>query len=297
MSLPGSLLRSVTQDEIDTFWRDGVVCLRDIIPLEWIDSVSGPVDAALSRQMGLDLTDIAVQKDTTAAPTEAGSAEQVRPDRRGHFIAIGNFWRKDATFKAFCTASPVPEIAGRLMRSKKVNLFNDAVFVKEPGSEEPTAFHQDLSYFAADGEQMCTMWIALDKVTQETGAVQFIKGSHLWPGDFRPSQFTTNAPMAETDGQAVPDFSTDTRGQTILSFDLNPGDLTVHHTRTIHGAGGNTSNSMRRGVSLRYCGDDAVYKFKRFTLPMPHENEVVEGAPLDHPECPVVWRDTAGATP
>ena len=72
---------------------------------------------------------------------------------------------------------------------------------------------------------------------------------------------------------------------------MQPGDLTVHHCRTLHGAAGNASPTMRRrALSVRYCGDDARYRIRRGVPRKPHHAEVADGDVLDHPDCPVVWR-------
>jgi ectoine hydroxylase-related dioxygenase (phytanoyl-CoA dioxygenase family) len=288
MLLPTAPSRPITQAEIDTFWRDGVVCLRNVVPLEWLNAISSPIDTALAEK-ALNLTNLEEESQATGG----SGAVKRRPHgpHRGRFLVISDLWRQDETFKSFATRSPVPGIVGRLLNSSKVNLYDDAVFVKEPCSDERTAFHQDLSYFCAEGAQMCTTWIALDNVTKDTGALQFVQGSHLWKKTFKPNQFTNNAPQDNTEGVAVPDYSEDDQGQTILSFDLKPGDMTVHHTRTIHGAGSNNSRTVRRrGISLRYCGDDAVYRFRHGGIRKPHHDQVSEGTPLDHEGCPVVWR-------
>ena len=43
----------------------------------------------------------------------------------------------------------------------------------------------------------------------------------------------------------------------MLTFTTGPGDVVVHHARTLHAAGGNRSTTRRRAISVRYCGDDA----------------------------------------
>ncbi len=36
----------------------------------------------------------------------------------------------------------------------------------------------------------------------------------------------------------------------IVTFDTEPGDVTIHHARTIHGAGPNTSQAVHDGQSV-----------------------------------------------
>ncbi len=66
----------------------------------------------------------------------------------------------------------------------------------------------------------------------------------------------------------MPDFHKDRRNHEILSFVTEPGDITVHHARTIHGADGNASTDIRRrAVSVRYCGDDVRYRLPARAVP------------------------------
>jgi Phytanoyl-CoA dioxygenase (PhyH) len=49
----------------------------------------------------------------------------------------------------------------------------------------------------------------------------------------------------------------------IVSYELEPGDMLVHHHLTVHGSAGNaTFRQTRRAASLRYCGDDIRFKFR-----------------------------------
>jgi len=95
-----------------------------------------------------------------------------------------------------------------------------------------------------------------------------------------------------TEGSAVPDVEAMAqRGECqIVTFDTEPGDVTIHHARTIHGAGPNMSNRSRRAISLRYCGDDAVYLTRPGSPAKAHHVNVVEGAELHNDDCPIVWR-------
>src|SRR5215213_6520010 len=93
-------------------------------------------------------------------------------------------------------------------------------------------------------------------------------------------------------------ISANATGGTSRTGTREPGDITVHHARTIHGADGNASlTQRRRAISVRYCGDDVVYKFKRGAPRKPHHADVSEGDPVDHDQCPVVYRRSVAAEP
>ena len=280
---PGSL---ISDADIEAFWRDGVVCLREVVPQSWRDSVAEAVEDWLHSPDCLDYTAYGTDMALAAGAEVLVDAGM----RRGRFYSGTDHWTSRQAFRDLATRSPLVEIAARLLKSTKINLYEDSILVKEPGTLEKTAFHQDIAYFHAEGAQICTTWVPLDPVTVETGALKFIRGSHLWQARYRPNFFITELPMPDTEGEAVPDFHKDRRNHEILSFVTKPGDITVHHARTIHGADGNASTAIRRrAVSVRYCGDDVRYRFRKGVPRKPHHDQVAEGAVMDHRDCPVVW--------
>jgi len=271
-------LREPDAGEIATFWRDGVVCLRAIMPAEWLAILEEGVERWLHSEARFSLSDFGA--------TLSGAAQKPR----AHFYGGTDHWKTDEACRRFACESPLPGIVGAILRATRVNLYEDSILAKEPGAIERTMFHQDLPYFHVEGTQVCTTWIPLDPVTRETGALQFVKGSHTWKKTYRPNYFVQHVSMPDTDGEDAPDYHADRRDAEILCFDMQPGDLTIHHALTLHGAEGNLSaDRRRRAMSVRYCGDDARYRIRRGAARKPHHDTVVPGAVLDHPGCPVVW--------
>jgi ectoine hydroxylase-related dioxygenase (phytanoyl-CoA dioxygenase family) len=274
-------LRPITEDEIATFERDGVVCLRRVLPESWLTRMHDAVEVALRYSTNL----------SEMARNLAGGAAAAGAARSGSFVAGIDHWRQQPEFKAFASESPLPAIAAALMRATKVNLYEDSVLVKEPGSIEPTEFHQDLAYFHVEGAQVCTIWCPLDPTTRATGAVGYVRGSHRWQRMFKPNLFVSPMAIPGTEGDDVPDVAADPEKYGIVYFELGPGDVTVHHARTIHGAGPNASTTTRRrAISVRYCGNDARYLLRPGAPRKPHHDRVRNGDVLDCEECPVVWR-------
>jgi ectoine hydroxylase-related dioxygenase (phytanoyl-CoA dioxygenase family) len=182
------------------------------------------------------------------------------------------------------------------MGATKINLYEDSLLVKEPGTIEPTMFHQDLAYFHVEGRQICTAWCPLDRATRATGAVGYVRGSHRWNRMFKPNLFVSAMEIPGTEGEAVPDVAGRPRDYDVVYFDLGPGDVTFHDARTIHGADGNSSTTTRRrAISVRYCGDDARYFLRTGAPAKAHHRHVRNGDPLDCDECPVVWRMPASS--
>jgi len=203
-------------------------------------------------------------------------------------VAGGDHWRHDDTFRAFALDSPLGGIAAELLGSRRVRLWEDSVLVKEPGSPFETRFHTDASYFHVVGEQVCTVWVPLDAATPASGMVRWLRGSHLDTAEYRPNLFVTDTPIPGTTGSVVPDVMANPElVERLVSFDVVPGDLTVHHARTLHGAPANATMTRRRAVSVRYCGDDVRYRHKAGLPRRPELDEVADGDPLGDRWCPI----------
>jgi ectoine hydroxylase-related dioxygenase (phytanoyl-CoA dioxygenase family) len=263
----------VSDEDVATFWRDGVVCLRGVVPDEWLARMDAPVEATLRSDGATDLSVLA------------------DPGETGTFSAGVDHWRVDDDFRAFAVESPLPALAAALLRSEQAWLYEDSLLVKEPGSTLRTQMHTDASYFHAHGEAMATFWVPFDATDQANGTLTFVAGSHRWAQDFRPNLFVTTEPIGGTEGEIVPDVLADPDlAGSILSFDLQPGDLTVHHARTLHGAPANGSTDRRRrALSVRYCGDGVTWQPRPGVPLSEHQTQLAAGDPLGPPACLQVW--------
>jgi ectoine hydroxylase-related dioxygenase (phytanoyl-CoA dioxygenase family) len=281
------LKRPVTDDEIETFWRDGVVCLRSVLDPVDVAAMQAPLAAILDSP---EMADLSAMGDALAA----GGQDVLRNDtasRRGRFVSGVDHWLASDEFRSFSCSAALGEIAGGLLRSATVRLWEDSALVKEPGTQERTAWHQDMSYFHVEGNQVCTMWVPLDVVTADSGAVSFVTGSHRWEAVHRPNLFVSTMAIPGTEGSEVPDIDAlAAAGEVqLVSFDTEPGDLTVHHARTVHGAGPNSTDRWRRAISIRYCGDDARYLLRPGAPVKERHRHLGNGDPLDCEAFPLVW--------
>ncbi|MEX2591868.1 MAG: phytanoyl-CoA dioxygenase family protein [Anditalea sp.] len=118
-------------------------------------------------------------------------------------------------------------------------------FNKPPKIGVATPAHQDGFYFMLEPNQALTMWLALDKVDEENGCVRYIPGSHK--KKMRPHGESNVLGFS----QGIADYNQMDQSHEIPML-LEPGDLMVHHSLTIHRADKNTSGRTRRGLGLIY---------------------------------------------
>lgn len=266
----------IPTEAIDQYHRDGATVLRSLVDADWRRRLGAAIDA-----------DIQSPGPFVHGYDTAGG--------KGRFHGNLRTWETDDTFREFCLTSPLPEIAARFLGSEKVNLLYDQLFVKEPGTPNPTRWHNDQPYWAIRGWKVLSIWIALDPTTAETGAMEFIRGSHQWDRWFQPETFGKTAAHGGYEEnpkyEPMPDIEAARGGYDIVSWDLAPGDAYVFHALTVHGAGGNHSHeTRRRGYTVRYTGDDVVYDTRPGTNLNLRSDQHADGDPLDGERFPVVWR-------
>ena len=227
-------------------------------------------------------------------------ADAMPDSGRGRFVSMVGANTINADLKDIALNSPLAYVAGRLFRARKVNFYDDQTLMKEPSTREYTAFHTDEPYYHLAGEQVCGMWISPDVVTEESGAMRYVRGSHKWGTFFKANVFVSQTsigtlmPEAEDEeGQVqLPDIEGNPGDYDILTHPSNPGDVIVHHSNLIHGSGPNfRSDVTRRAVSFRYAGDDVTYRHHKSAPPQPHHKyDLKDGDPIDCEQFPVVWR-------
>jgi len=212
-------------------------------------------------------------------------------DDPGRFVEDFCNWQRIDEFREIAFTSRAADVAGALMGSREVRLFHDHVLVKEPGTRQPTPWHQDQPYYNVEGLQNCSMWMPVDPVALES-TLEFLAGSHL-RGWLMPRTFMDNQARWFPEGtlEELPDIEAHRDDVEILGWALEPGDAVFFHMLTLHHAYGVPGAHRRRAFSLRFLGDDAVHAPRPWRT-SPHfeglEEELPAGAPMDHERFPLL---------
>lgn len=242
------------------FADDGVCLVRGAVSDDELAAARRAVDALLS---GDELADLSAIAGSTEAPRFRGGVDH---------------WRTHEDFARLATRGSLPAVAAAVLGTTRLWLYEDSVLVKDARSSVPTRWHTDDGYFHVEGEQLATVWLALDPAPLAAGALRFVRGSHLADVRYRPTLFVTDDPIPGTDGELPPAIDED--GPDVIGWDLDPGDLTIHHARTLHAAGGNQTATERRALSIRYCGERSVVRVKPGAPGKPGFDSIADGTPL-----------------
>ena len=248
------LLRTLTNKEIDTYHRDGVVPLRGMFDKDWIELLN----------KGLNVN--------YEYPTERSRIWD--KDDAGHTMFYDTLaWKEIEEYKKFIFDSPAAQICGQLMKVKAVYYFFDAVFVRSAGTKFETPWHQDEPYWSIEGYDACTLWMPLVPVKQKN-CLSFVPGSHLFKSVFNQKNFgelTGNlkdqVDFSKIADQEFPDINADPERFGVVNWELQPGDCIAFNGRTMHGGSGKLDNDTNLKVfTTKWMGDDVRIKFRNYGM-------------------------------
>ncbi len=280
------LPRGLTPGEIETYHRDGVVLLPGLFDQDWI----GLLDQGLQANC--------------ENPTDRSRVWDRDPAGRTMFYD-SQAWQGIAEYRKFIFDSPAAALAGQLMGASVINFYFDAVFVRSPGSQFATPWHQDEPYWSVEGYDTCTLWMPLVPVKKEN-ALAYVPGSHRLDSVFYQYNFGDLNPdgkagidqvdfshVAET---AFPDIAADPQGFGVVSWDMAPGDCVAFNSRIMHGGSGKLAEDRDlRVFTTKWLGDDVRIKFRDCGMDPDHravmtERGLKEGQRPGTDLYPQIWR-------
>ncbi|KAL3698540.1 hypothetical protein R1sor_012616 [Riccia sorocarpa] len=269
----------ISEKQVQQFEEDGATVLRGFFSSEWIEQLRVAAEENLKNPGPL-------------------CDESVKPGEPGRFHDDQFLWMRYEVMKRFIFESPAAEIATRMSRANQMRLLHDHLIVKEPGTQTTTPWHNDHSYWPLKGNQIISVWLALDYVPKSS-CVQYVKGSHRWQLLHKLNTFSGEAErykaMAEL--PPAPDIDSMSDRVELLSWDLVPGDCLVHQSFSVHGAPGiSSSANRRRAYVTRWVGDDVRWDPRPGTLDFSWRTKgnldpkLSVGSPMDSDLFPVVAR-------
>ncbi len=185
-------------------------------------------------------------------------------------------WRRNEPFARFLSESPMADAAGAAMGSESVVLYEDLFLYNEP-AQEGAPWHRDAPHWPVTGQELCSVWCSLEPVELDTGALQFIAGSHQDGDDVVAGESLTMT-LEQT-----------REPREIFGFATEPGDAVVFHPRILHAALGAAPDRPRRTFTIRVAGDDVRWRPRSaFYHPWMRDLGFTRGDTLDHPWFPVL---------
>ena len=230
------MTRTLTQEELDRYDRDGYLVITDAVPQDRLQAVIEETERmcaeAFKVTAGTDMLDL--------APSHTPDKPRSRRIKSHH---------EHSDFFADFVAEPlIMEILAPLMPSG-IRVHNTKINMKSAEVGESVEWHQDWAFYPHTNDDVLAVGIYLDDCTEENGPMFVVPGSHKGPTyDHHEHGYFC--------GAIDPDAIKDEIAKAVPL--MGPaGTLTIHHARLLHGSAFNRSGRSRRFLLQAYAAADA----------------------------------------
>ena len=225
-----SVVREVTDEEVAFYEEYGLVMMKQLVDPEFATELLSVGQAWLEQN----------DEEKRRRETRLAMQEEAEP------------------FRSFVFSQRMSKNAMRLINRKRLKgvdlplRYRTDVFREKPPGAAVTQYHQDSAQHGSDRVGELQFWLAMVEVTPEMSAMRFVSRSHR------------EGPLGSIGGDGQGDLLKQFPNLTSVlelspPFYYQPGDCTVHHGYTIHGAPVNTTDKSRWSFLFSYSPADTRY--------------------------------------
>ncbi len=167
------------------------------------------------------------------------------------FLQLFNLWQEDELVKQLIFSKRLAKIATDIMQTDGVRMYHDQALFKEGGGGI-TPWHADQYYWPLETDKTVTAWIPLQAVPFELGPLEFSAGSHqIIEG--RELEISDESELVMQQKLKVTNFKH-------VSEPFDAGEISFHSGWIFHRAGANSSNQMRKVMTIIYMDKNMKLK-------------------------------------
>ena len=226
--------KALTQTQIDSFWSDGFVKVGKVLTDEQIELLRSEYDRTfdLARRGQINFRNLSINN--TDDLEEKNTASQ-------QMLQIMQMCEINIHFRRLVYDEHLLDLVEDLI-GPNIQLFHDQALYKPAYHGGPVFWHQDNAYWKCAPANLVSIWLTLDDVDEQNGAMQFLPGSHLRPVGHAQAQIS-NALLDSGD-------QVDESKKAVV--DLPAGGVCLHHCQTLHHTAPNTTERQRRAFAIHY---------------------------------------------
>jgi len=181
----------------------------------------------------------------------------VMPAERKGVIHFQGAWTVEEPVHDLVFAPRMTVPVCQLLGTDRARFFHDQIFYKPARHGGVVAWHQDYSYWTRTGPVgHITCFIALDDSTLENGCLHLVPGSHRW-------NLLPKVQLTGEQGEDMDSIRSVMTPEQLAQFkpvpmQLKAGEVSFHHSLTLHGSYSNKSERPRRSLVLNYMKPDTI---------------------------------------
>jgi phytanoyl-CoA hydroxylase len=263
MGVRESTKYELTSDEIERFHARGWLHLPGLLSEAEVCALEADYDRFIAREIAVPGRDFCDMSADYGRALESYAIVNVMLPRRYHPAWRGNAYELRAA-----------SVAERLCGDDMVIDYDQLVAKRPRKPDAVFHWHQDLAYWPVTSDtRTASFWLALDDATRANGCMRFVEGSHREP------ELRAHRPLhSDRDKSHTLVADVDPARDRIEIAEIRRGDATVHHERTVHGSGGNTTDGWRRAYIVAFRSRTTVEEERRRGFTHSHNDalEVLE---------------------
>ena len=215
----------LSQDEIDTYHRDGYLLIKDAISPAQLGAMREVTHRLIDQSRTLTESDHRFDLDEGHGPENPRLTRIKLPHKLDPI-----YWDvlKDSKLTQVLNALIG---ADTMIQTTKLN-------TKAPGGGQAVEWHQDWAFYPHTNDDMLAIGLMLEDVDEANGPLQVIPGSHKGPVLSHHNKDGVFCGAVDPDD---PDFDY----SKAVTLTGKAGDATVHHVRMLHGSSPNNSDRNR----------------------------------------------------
>ena len=224
----------LTREQIAFYHKNGYLGVENVLSSEVVDELRRVTDEFIERSRQVTENDDVFDLEPDHSPQQP-RLRRLKDPVQQHLV-YDRALRHDAILQI------VTQLIGPSFHTN-----GDKLNMKSPGFGSPVEWHQDWAFYPHTNDDLLAVGVCMDAMRVENGCLQVIPGSHRGPVlDHHLDGHFAGAVTA-------PDF--DDSGA--VPIELEAGDISIHHTRTLHASLPNVSAQPRRLLLFQYCAADA----------------------------------------
>ncbi|SHO80889.1 Phytanoyl-CoA dioxygenase [hydrothermal vent metagenome] len=215
---------TLSKKELEIFNRDGFLLLRGFLAKEETQKI---LEVA-QKEMVLK-----------NEPIESEGEYLEDSSREDTLRRLRQVYQRDKVFSNWMKNPEIKPILNQVLGEAPIITLahHNSIMTKMPNNlSSQTDWHQDIRYWHFNGDNLVSVWLALDYEHKDNGVLEFIPESHK--REFGKESFDEKLYFLDND---INRKLIDKR----VSFELNSGDVVLFHAKTLHRADPNHTDKPK----------------------------------------------------
>lgn len=229
----------LTPEELDTFNTNGFLILRNFADQKECEAILDVAKVHLKYKIEPIETEMDYGVKSQAYRTEVTDYNSMQKDNHITVRRLRQVYDRDILFKKWMENKKIRPILKQVLQDDVVITLahHNSIMTKMPLSSTETSWHQDRRYWSYEGNNLVSVWLALDEENSENGVLEFIPGSHkmqfsedqFGEKEYFDSEYSENKSLIETKQSTV----------------LHRGDVVIFHCKLLHRANENRTDKAK----------------------------------------------------